>query len=883
MDNAINDIVMQLVDYQIDEWKPEGEEVAADDEDLVNRSGPPIRKLFIANLSSQTTFVQLRRLFSAYGKVVDVHIMRDKITHAKKKFGFVTFKNPEDALRVLRLKRGEIRLHRRILYLAPADNCHQPVELPDGRVEWNHRRKQESTSSEEEDLAVGVTTVPSKKEEVTEDKVKRKECKINILNDDCLRYVFSFLNNKERIRIERVCKRWQALSMDMWLCQKHLDFTSVLPMFSSHKLNMHILESFLRRCGENLSSLSLTPNTFTADVPKIIANYCKNLHCLNLSGLPVTSYSLGFLTRVCRELRYLCMNDCSGASDKDYQILFRACPQLETVKLARNSSINGKCLYGLKDTRVKKLVLDECNNLCPKNLMSALCKLEHLSHLSLNACGTLTSRDVSTLAQSLPKLQSLSMAQYFPLFRRDSLEPVGILKDLIRLNLQLNPSVNDQVMETIAQNCKKLQELNITGCSVHSWDNKTLTNVGVKCLALLPNLIELKMSYLACVTDESLEAIASKCNLRRLVCRGCPTFTDVGCTRILSSCNELQLFDFSGCDLVSNITLQAALDAVKLRTNNIKLKLVVGGTCVYDDQCIRTHPLLVVEFIDLCVPHLRPDYVDDIYFPTTGSLNVWRILTDILNTGNSTLHKLGPGNVSNMENEVKIFVKWGGKEYEICHLSQDDSVATLKNAIHKETGVRPERQKLLNLKLKGKSPEDDCQLSALKLKQPFKVMMMGSLEEDIADACAPPDDIPEVVNDLDIEDEEVAIESSEVYLAKIERRVREYKINILNQPRPGKKLLVLDIDYTLYDHRSTAETGYELMRPFLHEFLTSAYQDYDIVIWSATSMMWIEEKMKLLGVSTHSDYKVAFYLDNLAMISIHTPKYGVVQCSFIAG
>lgn len=58
--------------------------------------------------------------------------------------------------------------------------------------------------------------------------------------------------------------------------------------------------------------------------------------------------------------------------------------------------------------------------------------------------------------------------------------------------------------------------------------------------------------------------------------------------------------------------------------------------------------------------------------------------------------------VSIMENEVRIVVKWSGKEYEICNLSESDSVGTLKNAIHKETGVRPERQKLLNLKLKGK-------------------------------------------------------------------------------------------------------------------------------------------------------------------------------------
>lgn len=71
------------------------------------------------------------------------------------------------------------------------------------------------------------------------------------------------------------------------------------------------------------------------------------------------------------------------------------------------------------------------------------------------------------------------------------------------------------------------------------------------------------------------------------------------------------------------------------------------------------------------------------------------------------------------------------------------------------------------------------------------------------------------------------------------------------------------------------------MRPYLHEFLTSAYDDYDIVIWSATNMKWIIEKMKLLGVDKHPDYKIAFYLDSLAMISVHTPKYGVIDVSTV--
>lgn len=101
----------------------------------------------------------------------------------------------------------------------------------------------------------------------------------------------------------------------------------------------------------------------------------------------------------------------------------------------------------------------------------------------------------------------------------------------------------------------------------------------------------------------------------------------------------------------------------------------------------------------------------------------------------------------------------------------------------------------------GKTPEDDFKICNLKLKSGFKVMMMGSLEEQIAEVNSAPQGMPDVINDLDIEEEEVKIENQEVYLAKIEKRIKEYEVKILNEPRPGKRLLVLDIDYTLFDHR----------------------------------------------------------------------------------
>lgn len=53
-----------------------------------------------------------------------------------------------------------------------------------------------------------------------------------------------------------------------------------------------------------------------------------------------------------------------------------------------------------------------------------------------------------------------------------------------------------------------------------------------------------------------------------------------------------------------------------------------------------------------------------------------------------------------MEVNIKIIVKWSGKEYDV-ELTENDTVNDLKNAIQKATGVRPERQKLLNLKFKG--------------------------------------------------------------------------------------------------------------------------------------------------------------------------------------
>ncbi|XP_003494328.1 ubiquitin-like domain-containing CTD phosphatase 1 [Bombus vosnesenskii] len=235
-----------------------------------------------------------------------------------------------------------------------------------------------------------------------------------------------------------------------------------------------------------------------------------------------------------------------------------------------------------------------------------------------------------------------------------------------------------------------------------------------------------------------------------------------------------------------------------------------------------------------------------------------------------------------MENVGKIIIVWGRKRIEIPDVNLDDTVRGLKERIYKETNILPERQKLLNLRTKDKACQDEEILRNLGMKPGFKLMLMGSREEDIAKVCHAPKDLPDVINDFKTEEEEIEIENVKLCLFQIQCRIGLYRFVELNPFREGKKLLVLDIDYTIFDPKSTAESGVELMRPFLHQFLTLAYLNYDIVIWSATSMKWINEKMKVLGVSSNPYYKIACHLDSNAMINVHTSKYGTITAKPLA-
>ena len=69
-------------------------------------------------------------------------------------------------------------------------------------------------------------------------------------------------------------------------------------------------------------------------------------------------------------------------------------------------------------------------------------------------------------------------------------------------------------------------------------------------------------------------------------------------------------------------------------------------------------------------------------------------------------------------------------------------------------------------------------------------------------------------------------------------------------------------------------TTMALVCRYLHEMLKAVYPMYDIVIWSANSLQWIEVKLRQLQVSNNPDYKITCFLDCRCMVPVRTERQG---------
>ncbi|BEI80681.1 hypothetical protein CcaverHIS002_0112100 [Cutaneotrichosporon cavernicola] len=234
------------------------------------------------------------------------------------------------------------------------------------------------------------------------------------------------------------------------------------------------------------------------------------------------------------------------------------------------------------------------------------------------------------------------------------------------------------------------------------------------------------------------------------------------------------------------------------------------------------------------------------------------------------------------EEKLTFHMKWSGKTFELV-LSSSDLLYDLRAQIEQLTDVPAEAQKILGLtKVKLSAQTEGSRLAAVGIQDGARFQMVGTpvhlrFKERVGPP--PPDDGIDINYPARGSDGRfIAPAQDPRNQRKVAELVKKYPITIINEARPGKRLLVLDIDYTLVDTRPLIDGALppiECARPGLHLFLERVYPHYDIVMWSQTHWRWLETKLVELGIlGGDAAYKICFVADRTTMFPIFSERSG---------
>lgn len=538
--------------------------------------GVPVRKLFVANLTSYTLQKDLILLFSRFGKVVEASVVKPQ-NLSKPHFGFVTYETPAEATSALRNK-NRLFIFQRKLYVSPADSWHQPLELPDGQILWNRRKGAEKLNKDEEqedgDAEEGETSSELQDPELS---VDDDTCAISKLNDDCLLLIFNCIPLNERLSLHKVCRRWKALSLGMWFGLRKLDFTT--KPLSNDQLTDTLLKTYISLCP-NITSINLAidGHKLTTNAIVTIAERCRNLEDITMRDMQMKKRSLALLARCCPNLKAFHMDTCSSRHDSEMVALVKKCHNLEHISMKFSSSPCGLWLKYLQ-CPLKSLTL-EMYDLNPDNLIEGIKNVKDtIKELRFVSCDAIRSRDVETIASNIPELTSLTLAGGFSDFKSHSLNPITKLTKLTHLDLDNNSYVCDHFLNELSEHCTLLQNFSLSGI-----DDRYLTTQGLSALSKFTGLTQLTLACVRKLNDSILKSLSQKLKqLKHLDLMGCVSITDEGCQSIVTHCKELEILDVSGCGNVTNLTVIAAIESTK--GSQRRLKIIAGESGIDLDVC----------------------------------------------------------------------------------------------------------------------------------------------------------------------------------------------------------------------------------------------------------------------------------------------------------
>lgn len=164
------------------------------------------------------------------------------------------------------------------------------------------------------------------------------DCKIFMLNDDCLLEVFSYFPTIELCPIKNVCRRFSAQAD--WIVERRFEKnTFILGNFVDYNEMKVIFQHY----GKFVNDVLFMNGTHSnVDDKWSLLKYCTALGLLRISAESNNRLPIHQLKKVLRNLEQLCYYSVGAHDDLNFGRIVRACKNVKRLVLISEKTINGE-------------------------------------------------------------------------------------------------------------------------------------------------------------------------------------------------------------------------------------------------------------------------------------------------------------------------------------------------------------------------------------------------------------------------------------------------------------------------------------------------------------------------------------------------------------
>ncbi|XP_044001407.1 receptor like protein 21-like [Aphidius gifuensis] len=363
----------------------------------------------------------------------------------------------------------------------------------------------------------------------------------------------------DELTLQEIAEATTLAHLDIELHEKHVEFPLLDKLVNLEYIQIgiegenedkkdctNVLNTFFCKC-KNLKHLDI-PNDFynLAKIPLAKWKNLKNLEYLSLSCHDVSPDLVDTIVKYCKNLKHLCI---SSLPDIIEAYVVKKLTELENLEIL-------EIIYESLD---EEEIIAISNN-CKK-----------LKRLKLDGC-TVISTDIDDDGLSSPSVfNELSKLQY-----------------LEHLSLEDAENIDDNTIIAIANNCKNLKSLDISG------NSDDISETALVALTKLENLEILSVSSRN-ISDSFIIRLKG---LKEFNCGHCRNLTDTGIIQFIKNNPDLEDIHAVGIDNITIDLVIGADQATKNRTNGIILRLRISNKSIIEasKSIIKSQWLVVTDY-----------------------------------------------------------------------------------------------------------------------------------------------------------------------------------------------------------------------------------------------------------------------------------------------